>query len=403
MRPSLSPSPSPASGPDRAGGQGEPGGPFGPPRPRLGWLAAAVWLFFLAQPLSAAWHHPNPVARYLGVAALVAFGASFVLVFVWSRHVRQAWEAPPTRPAWVWLGAMLALGLLSIPGAGADWLSTLVYIAASAVLLLPPRQSLVVVLVLVATPLVSPLFVPAWQRDADVAFAVVLAAFTSFGVLRLAERNRELLAAQQEIHRLAVAGERARAARDLHDILGHSLTVVAIKAELAGRLLEVDPGRAAGEIAEVEQLARQALADVRLTVGVYREVTLAGELASARSALQAAGMVADLPSSVGELPRDRSELFGWAVREGVTNVVRHSGARRCTVRVSADQVEILDDGKGPTGGTDESGTDAGRTGGGHGLLGLRERAEQLGGRVTVGRAESGRGFRLRVSLPAEAR
>jgi two-component system sensor histidine kinase DesK len=193
-------------------------GPFGR---RLGWLAAAVWLFFLGQPIGTAWHHPDPVARYLAVGALTAFGVSFVLLFAWTGRARRGRRTIPVRQALAALTGMLALGALAIPGAGADWLATLVYVAASSVLLLPRRHALVAVLVLAATPLLAPLVVPSWQRDSGVGFAVVLAAFTSVGTIRLAERNADLLGAQEEIHRLAVAGERARAARDLHDILGH--------------------------------------------------------------------------------------------------------------------------------------------------------------------------------------
>ena len=270
-------------------------------------MVAAVWLIYLSQPISTAWHHPPGFARDLAVGALVGFGLSYVLIFVLvvrARQRRPPGDAPfvggllDNRLSWGLLGLLLGLGLLSIPGAGADWLVTLVYLAAAAVLLLPLRASLAVVGVLVAVAVVAPLAVPAWRSQSHLAFAVLLAAFATFGVTRLAERNAELLAAQREIHQLAVAGERVRAARDLHDILGHSLTVVAVKAELAGRLLEVDPTRAAVEIADVERLAREALADVRSTVGAYREVTLATELAGARAALDAAGIEADLPTSV---------------------------------------------------------------------------------------------------------
>jgi two-component system sensor histidine kinase DesK len=372
-------------------------GPFGsgPLSRGAGWLVSAVWLVFLGQPLGTAWDHRPGFARYLALGALVAFGISYVLLFLWARRSRRLRRPLSTAQVWGTLAGLLGLGALSIPAIGGQSQATLVYIAASAVLLLPRRQALLVVLVLAATPPLASLVIPSWGSSDDIVFAILLGAFASFAVVRLAERNSELVAAQVEIHRLAVAGERARAARDLHDILGHSLTVVAIKAELAGRLLEVDTGRAAKEIAEVERLARDALADVRRTVGAYREVTLATELASARSALSAAGVDAMLPASVEDVPAERSELFGWVVREGVTNVVRHSGARHCTVRVDPDQVEVEDDGRGPTDG--ESGANAG----GHGLLGLRERAEQLGGRLTVGRAGAQRGFRLRVSLPPE--
>src|SRR5262249_37604078 len=156
------------------------------------------------------------------------------------------------------------------------------------------------------------------------------------------------------------------------------------KAELAGRLVSLSPERAEAEIADIERLSRQALADVRAAVSGYRGTSLVVELFSARTALDAAGIEADLPGTVGPGPAGRNELFGWAVREAVTNVIRHSGAKRCRIRIYADEVEVSDDGVGPTAGT-----------GGHGLAGLRERAEAAGGTLTVGRAAKG-GFSLRV-------
>ncbi|MEV4121850.1 histidine kinase [Micromonospora sp. NPDC049645] len=358
-----------------------------------GWLLAAVWLFFLNVPIATALHQPELWRRILGVAALVAFSLGYVLLFQWARKLRQSLLPIPAGRARAGLALLLAVGLASLPGTGGDWLATLVYVAAAAVFLLPPWEALAAVVLCAVTPALASWLVPGWGAEGGITFAVLLASFAMFGVSRLAQRNSELRAAQQEIGRLAVAEERARAARDLHDILGHSLTVVAIKAELAGRLIEVDRERAAAEIAEVEALARAALADVRQTVGAYREVTLAAELAGARSALAAAGISADLPAEVPDLPEEWDQLFGWAVREGVTNVVRHSGARCCVIRVHPDRVEISDDGRGP------STPDAN----GHGLVGLRERARRLDAVVTVGRRPEGGGFLLRVHAPGEAR
>ncbi|MFC0504078.1 sensor histidine kinase [Micromonospora costi] len=354
-----------------------------------GWLLAAVWLFFLNVPLGTALGQAEPWRRWLGVGALVTFGVAYVLLFEWARAHRQASRPIPRGRAVAKLVGLLALGLLSSFGTGADWMTTLVFVATAAVFLLPGWWALVVVALAAATPLLAGYLVPSWTGETTVFFAVLLASFAMFGVAALAQRNGELRAAQQEIGRLAVAEERARTARDLHDILGHSLTVVAIKAELAGRLVEVDPSRAAAEIAEVEHLARAALADVRRTVGAYRGVRLAEELAGARSALAAAGIAADLPAELPELPAERDQLFGWAVREGVTNVVRHSGARHCTIRVSPEAVEISDDGRGPTPDTAAAG---------HGLVGLRERAQRLDAAVVVGGRPRGRGFVLRVAL-----
>ncbi len=364
---------------------------------RFGGLIAVVWLVYLGQPVGTIWNHPAGPARDLGLAAIVVFGAGYLTLFIRLRAAMWRRRTIPPGQAVAMLGGLFAVGTLTIPSAGEDWLVTLVYVSASAVLILPTRPAVGLVAVLATIPVVVPQFVPSWEPESGVAFAVLLAAIAVFALGRLVERQTQLLDAQQEIRRLAVTEERARTARDLHDILGHSLTVIAVKAELAGRLLEADPGRAGVEVADLERLAREALADVRSTVGAYREITLATELASARTALRAAGVAAELPIGDLELPPPRSELFGWAVREGVTNVVRHSGARRCVIRVGRDEVEVLDDGRGPLA------DGAGAEHPGHGLLGLRERAERLGARVVVGRGPGGRGFRLQVGFTGGAR
>jgi two-component system sensor histidine kinase DesK len=253
------------------------------------------------------------------------------------------------------------------------------------------------------------------------AFQIFISALAAWGVGQVISRNAQLAEARNEITRLALADQRNEFARDLHDILGHSLTVVAVKAELAGRLASLDPQRAETEIADVERIARQALADVRAAAAGYREITLAGELASARTALAAAGIEADLPDQdqgMTSIPRLRQELFGWTVREGVTNVVRHSGASRCRIRVTPSEVEISDDGCGPpappngtangtangTGGGEERPADhlerlasGYGPGCGHGLAGLRERAA-AGATLSVARSATG-GFVLRVHVP----
>ncbi|MFL6100802.1 MAG: sensor histidine kinase, partial [Actinomycetales bacterium] len=143
---------------------------------------------------------------------------------------------------------------------------------------------------------------------------------------------------------------------------------------------------------------REALADVRATISGYREVNLARELVNARSALTAAGIDADLPGALDDVPGERRELFGWAVREGVTNVVRHSGARHCWVLMDEDHVEVVDDGQGLPDRPESEGP-VERTPG-HGLSGLRDRARQAGATMTVGAGEGGRGFRLRLDVGA---
>src|SRR5262249_3539777 len=142
----------------------------------------------------------------------------------------------------------------------------------------------------------------------------------------------QLRRAREELARGAVNEERLRFARDLHDLLGHSLSTIVLKSELAGRL--VPPGRAAAEIADVQRAARDALQQVRAAVAGYRRPSLVSEIAAARELLAAAGIDARIGPSPAALPLAADGLLGWAVREGVTNVVRHSRARLCTIRLT---------------------------------------------------------------------
>ena len=186
--------------------------------------------------------------------------------------------------------------------------------------------------------------VPGWERALGLSFAVCAGSFAVYGLQQVMLRNIALMRAREENARLAVEEERNRMARDLHDILGHSLTVITIKAELANRLLDVDVDRARAELADLERLSRDALADVRRTAEGFRDLTLPGELARARQALEAADIEARLPNSAEAVPSDLRELFAWTVREGVTNVVRHSNAHSCTVTLDATSVRVADDG-----------------------------------------------------------
>lgn len=226
---------------------------------------------------------------------------------------------------------------------------------------------------------------PGWIQALDIVFTSLV----SYSFSELIRANVALSEARAEIARLATEGERNRIARDLHDLLGHSLTAITVKADLAHRLAGTDPARSRQEIGEVEDLSRQALADVRAAVSTYRNVTLAAELARGRELLRASGVVADLPTATDMVDAAHQEVLAWAVREGLTNVARHARATRCTVMLSASEVEIRDDGVG------------GPAGDGHGLAGLRERVAATGGSVEAGPLTP-RGWRLQVSLdPAD--
>jgi two-component system sensor histidine kinase DesK len=365
---------------------------------RFGWVFAGIWLFYLLEPLHHAW---RPTVgwplRLLTTVALLSFAAGFLWFFVWWRGRRVNHGAPP-RNALVYraLGAGLLLLVLAAPGGGESTLSGLVYLGVTAAMTLPVRQSLGVVAVLVGLVLALPRGIHGWTPEDEFVPQLILGCFASFGIGQMIERNALLARAREQLVDLAVTRERERMGRDVHDILGHSLTVITVKTELAGRMLETLPAsaaadRARAEVADVERLAREALADVRATVSGTREVSLTGELAAARSALAAAGIRADLPGAVDVVPARHRELFAWALREGITNVVRHSGATECWVRLKPDCLEVCDDGRGP-GNCDGSG---------NGLAGLQERAARTGGRLEVDRSPEG-GFLMRVVVPGGA-
>jgi two-component system sensor histidine kinase DesK len=235
----------------------------------------------------------------------------------------------------------------------------------------------------------------------------VLAAFFAYTASRRIELVDNLRETRAELARMAVADERLRIARDLHDLLGHSLSLITIKAELAGRVIGTDPDRAAIQIADLETVARRSLGEVRAAVTSYRQPSLAGELAAARQMLAAAGMDCEVhaPASF-DLAPEAEGLLAWTVREGATNVVRHSGARTVTitVAVAADAVtaEVADDGVGPGLGADQHGTASHGSGPpGSGLAGLAERARTAGAEISAGEGPGGKGFRLLVRVPAD--
>ncbi len=205
------------------------------------------------------------------------------------------------------------------------------------------------------------------------------------------QANRRLRIAQDEIERLARVAERERIARDLHDVLGHTLSVVILKSELAGKLIEHDPERAANEIRDVERISRDALAEVRNAIAGYRAEGLEEELARAASTLRTAGVAVECQSAPMSLSPAQETVLALAVREAVTNVVRHARARRCVVKLEQSdgncKLVVQDDGRG------------GPPAEGNGVRGMRERVEALGGTL---RRETSAGTRLTILLPLAA-
>ncbi|MGB8384649.1 MAG: histidine kinase [Dermatophilaceae bacterium] len=371
----------------------------------FGAVAAGVWLIFLTPALQRAWQERSTWVGWVGLAALLGFGALYVTVFQWARPMRRSgalWRS--VQPAsLVWLALLVVLAAVMVLTLQYDGLGAAVYLAVAAVTLLPQRWSIPTALVLAVGAEAMARLLPGWAGADGIGLSVALATFAIWGMWQAMRRSMDLARAREENAQLLLGQERARMSRDLHDLLGHSLTVIAVKAELAERLLDVSPDRARAEIADIQRLTRDALSDMRRTVEGYRGVSLPGEIIRARSALEAAGIDAQLPGSTDGVPSELREVFAWTVREGVTNVVRHSAARHCTITLAEDRVSVSDDGRGPVGDDGPGRLDPGRVtgGGGHGLAGLRERAAAVGARV-VTEAPAVGGFTLTVLVPAGA-
>ncbi|HUB19528.1 MAG TPA: sensor histidine kinase [Acidobacteriaceae bacterium] len=229
----------------------------------------------------------------------------------------------------------------------------------------------------------------AWSWGVCGFFAVAVGAGNLVAAQRM-RASRRLGLAQEQIAHLAKLAERERIARDLHDVLGHTLSVVVLKSELAGKLLDRDPARARREMREVEQIARQALGEVREAIRGYRSAGLAAEIARARKTLDAAGVILECGVQPPQLAPAEETVLSLIVREAVTNIVRHAQASHVRLELAANgggtELVVEDDGRG---GILEEG---------NGLRGMRERVESIGGRLRI---DSEQGTRLLVELPPQ--
>jgi len=268
----------------------------------------------------------------------------------------------------------------------------LIFAAAMCSWRMPPRSALLCHLGLVASTLILTAFIniPVWTWTVAVVGIVAVGGAT----IRSAESLRHratLLRAQEEVEQMAALAERERIGRDLHDVLGHTLSVIALKSELASKLADTDPQRAVQEIRDVERVSRQALSDVRGAVEGYQKRGLTAEVRAAREALAAANIAFEIDEVRVPLSAKQETALALTLREAVTNIVRHSGARRCRAKFDSDggllTFTIEDDGRG------------GIAPGGSGLDGMRRRIDQVGGRLDI---DSRDGMRLTVTMPRAA-
>ena len=363
-----------------------------PARNRWAWMWLAYTGFLLIQPLV----EPN-LRLWLGtLAALTIF---FVVVYFYFR------DPSPNQPSRLWVvGAIYALALLSFPwNQGAS--TFFVYAAAFLPFMLENTGRVVLLMFLECLTIVAEgalfnvggpkfgLYI-SWPNTF---FAIFLVVVVGGGNIFFAEQKRadcKLRAALESNVALAAVAERERIARDLHDVLGHTLSVIVLKAELAGRLMPIDTARAANEIADVERTARAALSEIREAIGGYRARGLAAEIEAARLTLEAAGvtLVAENNLQGSALSPQEETALSLVLREAVTNIVRHARATTCTLRFVHEaghrRLLVEDDGHHPVARE------------GNGLRGMRERVEALGGHLALERGVArNRGTRLTIELP----
>ncbi len=368
-----------------------PADPTGPPtRPgRIAGVAmSTLFLIYLVSPIDDVYTQPHTtIQRFVVTATIVVYVCVYVTVYMAFAWQRQ-WFSRRMRVVGVTL--MFACGITLAAVLGPDDLMFMTYAVSAALMQLPPYIGLILGLG-VTTSLLVGTQIAEGAPDWNAASILVVLTIAMFGTRQVILSNVELRAARDEIATLAVAEERTRMARDLHDVLGHSLTTITVKAGLARRILESSGNRdqAINELRDLEHLSRTALSEVRATVSGYRKASLPAELVGARAALVAAEITADLPHAVDNVPAELQEPFAYVLREGVTNVIRHSNARRCEVRLGDSWIEIRDDGT-----TQEPATSAG-----HGLAGLTERLTKIGGSLSAGPAPSG-GFVVRAAVTA---
>ncbi|MGW2157835.1 sensor histidine kinase [Nonomuraea sp. NPDC001699] len=370
---------------------------------------SCVWLLLLGWPLwSFLSPRPGVLAAVWVVTGVAVFAACWLRV-MW-RVFSPLGAATPTWPVVGLVAAALAL----LPVLRAPWAYVAFVYVVSALSAYLGRAAfaasvaVTIVVVVVSLTAYGRPFGQVWW----VPLAIMVEAVTVASIKHLGELVARLDAARAHVARLAVDNERLRFARDLHDTLGHTLTSITIRSQLAARLARTDPERAAREMADVERAARQALDEVRHAVAGCRVPSLSGELRAAAHSLNLAGIRLEISPAGGPVPAAAETLLAWTVREAATNVVRHNRAHRCHIDLGVDghtaTVEIRDDGTATTPAPEATGAEAAGAGsaglagavGGNGLTGLAERIAAVGGRLEAGPLPGG-GYRLLARVPLE--
>jgi len=357
------------------------------PWEKFSWVFGVVWVVFMAFPITGALESPVAVPiRIVAVTLLVLYSIVYIAAYIWMISADD-WDLAARRSIAA-LSVMIVLMVTAAVLIGPEGLGAGSFLISISMFSGHARRAVALATgMLLAQYLALSVWLsvlPHGFEEYGVLFMPPAIVFFSVALVRLiisAQERHDVVERQ-----MVLVAERERVARDVHDVLGHSLTVVTVKAELAERLIDADPERAKKEVQQIRSLSREALAEVRATVSGLRVARLSDELVEARSALSAAGIEADVaPDADAVDPRHRI-IVAWVLREAITNVVRHSRATWCAVTLSSDRIVVEDDGVGTPARVAEAG-----------LRGIRERVSAAGATLVVGPADaSPTGTRLEV-------
>jgi two-component system sensor histidine kinase DesK len=363
-------------------------------RPSIGGLVwVGVWTFPLLDPLSTVGNGGG------GVVAAVGLGV-FTLTYMVITTLGFDHRDDLRRFSNAGFGVVAALGVALAAAYGEHWLIVMLFVATCGTALYAGHERVIVALVVLASVLVATVLLGLLHHALATALATVVGTVLACGLVgavrQMQRLIRELQRTRDALATAAVAEERLRFSRDLHDLLGHTLSVIVVKAEVVRRIAERDPAAAAAQAADIEDIGRRALVEIREAVTGYRESGLTAELTRAKGVLSSAGISATVQRTADPLPEAADRLLAWVLREATTNVVRHSGAQRCDIEISttdgAAALSVVDNGGAASGGATETAEF------GNGLRGLTERLGAVGGTIEAGVRDGG-GFALVARLP----
>jgi two-component system, NarL family, sensor histidine kinase DesK len=367
------------------------------PRLARAVVATVFTLYVVMGTVTMLWHNSALTETVISATCMAA-----VLGMQLLHLSRFAPKLHRSTSGYIFLGVQAVLTYTPLVLFGVPYISVPALLAGSALLILPTTLGVLsLAAVVVGAFLAMSELLP--DSPLDIAFYtlnVFMMSLVVYGLTRLATFVVAMNAARNEMAKVAVAAERLRFSRDLHDLLGYSLSAISLKSELTHRLVTKNPPRAEEELSQIIEISRQALTDVRSVASGYRELSLDDEAKSARSVLLAAGVDVHMAMDHHELPTRVRTVLATVLREGVTNVLRHSKAERCDIVLQQNDsevtIEITNDGV-PNRPRQQQTLDSGS-----GIQNLSNRVSRLDGELTTMTDDTGQ-FHLRATIPTDRR